>query len=296
MRIFLTGANGFLGSHLLRILKMEGKDDVVACAGPSSDRDGVGIEGNVIYIREDVSSLDFASRVAEETEPCDVIIHMAACLDMADTDRLLDANVCGTANIAKLASKWGVKKVVYLSSIPVIGRPICHPIDESHPISPATLYHATKLVGEAIVSACVAPADSVILRIPSPVGAGMNGHHFLARILGQCQAGEEVTLWGRGGRVQNYVDVRDICQAVCSAMRGRASGLYCIGGSSISNLELARLCIRMTGSKSDIRFQEGDPDEDLVWDVSYCKAKADFGYKPEHGLEDTIRWMMDEGR
>ncbi len=90
--------------------------------------------------------------------------------------------------------------------------------------------------------------------------------------------------------MQNYVDVRDIARAVELGLGSSASGVFNIAGArSISNLDLAKLCIQLTGSRSTIAFS-GAPDveEGLRWEISTARAHKAFGYTPAYSLEDSI--------
>lgn len=294
-RLFITGANGFIGKNLIEALKQIPEYEIVAGFGNTWEETTSRLTSGIECMKCDISEPQFASYVAGKVSKCDVIIHLAAYISMEQDDRLIAVNVNGALNIAKLANEWMVKKVIYISSIPVIGTPMIHPIDERHPLSPKTLYHATKLSGEYILQACCDKnIDVISLRIPSPIGVGMNKKNFLSLLLEKCKNNEEIILFGHGGRKQNYIDVRDICRAILAAILKDAKGNFCIGGTCISNEELAKMCVDLSDSKSEIIFRGIDEEEDNVWDISFDKVRKHLEYEPMYSLEDTIRWLLDQ--
>jgi UDP-glucose 4-epimerase len=229
----------------------------------------------------------------EAVHPCEAIIHAAAALSHdLDDPAIAITNCLGTQQILKLAAQWGSTQVVYFSSVPVIGRPRYHPIDEEHPVQPLTAYHASKLFGEHLMAIAErSVGKTVTLRLTSPAGSGTPEARILASFVRRALAGQPISILGRGTRRQNYVDVRDVALAVEASLLTGANGLYNIAAAeSISNLELARACIEECSSSSAIEFGPGaDPEEGIAWEVSIAKARRDFGYVPRFTVRDSIR-------
>lgn len=294
MRLLVTGANGFIGKHLIEYLRNIPEYTVTAVVGSSGTECLMQKESNVTYIKSDIAQESFVSTLFRQIEPCDVIIHLAACISGKNESELIGVNVTGTVHIAKLAALWEAKKVVYISSIPVIGHPMIHPVDEMHPLHPETLYHITKLTGEQILRVCCGQqAEVVSLRIPSPIGMGMNEKNFLSMLIEKCKNEDDIVLFGTGGRKQNYIDVRDVCRAIVQAVEKSADGIFCIGNTCVSNVELAKYCVELSGSRSKIVFEGTDAEEKDVWDISTDKAKQYLDYEPLYSIADTIGWILD---
>lgn len=279
MRILVTGGSGFVGASVIR--RLAGKHTVVGL----SRRESPGAHES---IRHDLS-VPGVQPILDATFPCEVIVHAAAQIDMNPLSReVVQTNTTGALNVLELASSWGAY-VIYLSSIQVIGFPHDLPVTEDHPTAPQTTYHATKLFGEHILAA--PGRNGVALRLTAPVGVTMPRNRILPVFAERAKSGEKLILAGRGGRRQDYVLVDDIADAVSNCLKARPTGVYNLGsGVSISNLELARLCVETLNSRSEIVFGSyPDPEENAEWDVSVEKAQRDFGYTPHPDLRHLIR-------
>ena len=106
---------------------------------------------------------------------------------------------------------------------------------------------------------------------------------------------EQLEMVGKGTRVQNYVDVRDVATAIELSLRSEANGVFNVGGAtSISNRHLAQMCIGCLNSNSAVHFSESvDPDDSIVWDVSSEAAAEVLDYWPAHGIQSSIRAVAE---
>ena len=244
------------------------------------------------YYSADISSQSIIEATAARIGSLDAVIHCAAHISYDDADsRLMAVNVVGTQNIITLAKRHGVSKLIYCSSLPVIGAPIMWPITEKHPLAPTTMYHVSKLAGEYVVKA--SGIKSVILRIPSPIGPGMNQKTFLPVVVSCCLNNIPIKLYGTGGRIQNYISVLDIARAVCLSLNSNVEGCFNLSGDSISNLSLAKMCREISFSHSEIIYTgEPDPADGQVWEVSGEKAAEQMGFIPSVGIADSIAALI----
>jgi nucleoside-diphosphate-sugar epimerase len=197
----------------------------------------------------------------------------------------------------ELARRWEVASFVFLSSLPVIGRPLQSPITERHPVDPPSAYHASKLYGERLLElARHGGTPAITLRLSAPVGPGMPDGRIMSVFVRRALAGDPLELSGQGTRAQDYVDVRDVAAAVTASLEKQAEGLLNVAsGRCVSNLELARRCVGLLGSTSEVRFTGiSDPDEGVRWEVSIQAAREQIGYVPECELEDSIAAVAGE--
>ncbi len=190
-------AAGFIGRYVVDALLQEGYE-VTALVRKKPKQ----FDDRVVAVEADICKEDIEQRTKGLVKKCGTLIHLAADLDMRGSDQTILTNCLGTYHVAGLAKAIGVKRFVYLSSIPVIGVPKDLPITELHPIEPKMLYHITKYAGEQIVRQELSESiQTVILRIPSPIGKGMNPNLYLSFLLRKCQKNETIELYGEGGKI-----------------------------------------------------------------------------------------------
>lgn len=290
MKILVTGSNGFIGSNVSRWLKERGHYVI-----------GLGRHANSLvdvdeYIQCDLNSDEVFDI---DCERLDALVHLAA--DMRKephTVTVVEANCTGTQRLLELCEEKQVPVFVQLSSLPVIGTPVEHPITEQHSLKPPTVYHATKLMQEYLANY----ADykhglrTVSFRISAPVGKGMNPKTIFPVFIDKALKGEDLVLLGEGSRKQSYVHVDDIAQAIYKAiLSDKAHGVYNLSSRNLlSNKELAEKIVEISESSSEIKFSgTEDVSDGVVWDVSLEKISADMGYEPEIGIEECICEMCE---
>lgn len=248
------------------------------------------------YISCDVDSEELANvfQTCMETAPIHAVVHLAA--DMRKEPygvEIVSHNCVGTQRLLELCEKYQVKSFVQVSSLPVIGKPMEHPITENHPLQPPTVYHATKVMEELLANY----ADyhhglrTVSFRISAPVGPRMNYRTIFPTFVKNAMENKELILSGRGTRKQSYVHVSDIAQAIYLALISEnAHGVYNLSSENLlSNYDLAKKCIEVLQSKSEIKFSgQDDYMDDYCWDVSLEKIQKDLGYEPKIGMEQAI--------
>jgi len=293
MDILITGSNGFIGREIARRLKGEGH---LIGLGRNPRNQCQDVDE---YICADLA--DSASLKELGKRKLEVIIHAAANLNMSsDSPQVLLDNCMGTYYLTRLAEQAGCKRFIYLSSLPVVGNPQPSSGKEGTGITemdlprPGTVYHVSKLTGEYLVSLLrEAGIRTVSLRIPSPIGKGMSDKTILSVFLRQATSNAPITLSGKGTRRQNYVDVRDIAEAIFRVFRAeRLSECYnIVSQDTISNVELAQRCIKAVGSDSEICFRGEDANDLVDWKADGSLAREELGFAPQYSLEETISWM-----
>lgn len=288
MKILITGSNGFIGSNLAEVL------------GKKNDIIGTGTRA------ESFSHVDayFQWNMAEEECPyekipgdIDIVIHAAACLDKDNmNEQVVATNCMGTYRVYQLARKLKVKTCFNLSSVPVIGVPKEHPITEKHPLNPLTMYHVTKLTSEYLLNQLLQEGIQVVnLRVPSPIAPGMPVKTILPIFMKQAVNVENIKIAGNGTRKQNYIDVRDIAYLIEQCLdKENISGTYCVGSTQVvSNYELAKLCVEVAESASEIVFT-GVEDllEGQVWDIDTSYAYEKLGFQQKYDIRESLKDIM----
>lgn len=286
MRVLVTGGTGFVGKAICSDLRANGHD--VVCLSRSAAETDSGSQ----RVFASLGSDGCVDRVLSNVDRCDAIVHAAACIDHSlDNPELVKTNCLGTQQLISVAANWKVRSVVYISGSAVIGEPNDSPISESHTTHPRTVYHASKLFGEHITLLLASEQTaSTSLRVSAPIGPGMPPNRMLSVFIRNALEGRPLTLWGKGTRRQNYVDVRDVAHAVQACLLHRPRGVFNVGGATaVSNRELAETCIRVLGSRSPVQFADKpDPADGQSWDMSIQAAGDAFAYRPQYDLESSI--------
>jgi nucleoside-diphosphate-sugar epimerase len=287
VKLLLTGGTGFIGRVALRHLSSRGHEVI------SVIRSTVTPAGPDQVVNATLGSDDAIETILKNCGRCEAIVHVAACINYDNLcPDLVRVNCVGMQQLLTIAQEWRVRHFVNISGITVLGRPLEHPITEEHPTAPRTTYHATKLFGEHLLElASNSQLAGVSLRVTAPVGPGMPAGRILSVFVQKAIENQPLLLSGRGTRRQNYVDVRDIADAIVGCLDHRPRGVYNLGGpSTLSNLQLAESCIRALDSNSTTGFT-GAPDQadDEVWDVSSDAAKTAFQYQPIHDIESSLK-------
>ena len=290
MNILVTGSNGFIGHNVCRWLRKQGCYVIGVGQRPESHADCDE------YIRCDLASQQTDTLLDNlNVDSIDALVHLAA--DMRHephTVQVVGNNCVATQRLLTLCENKKVPVFVQLSSLPVIGHiPTQHPITEAHPINPPTVYHVTKHTQELLADFATRKFGlrTVSFRISSPVGEGVNPKTIFPVFVRKAVQGETITLFGKGNREQTYVHVDDIAQAIYKAILAeKAQGVYNLSSHNrLSNYDLAKKCVEITGSSSQIVFS-GDPDplDNVVWDIVLDKIKNDMGYEPVVSIEEAI--------
>lgn len=294
MRVLVTGSNGFIGHHACAWLQERGVE-VIGLG--RSDQPKCQCDG---YIQCDLGSPEAAGILDSIDVPLDGVVHLAA--DMRHEPYAVDVvvtNCGGTQRLLEFCEAKGIPAFVQLSSLPVIGAPVEHPVTEAHPLKPPTVYHVTKHTQEMLAEYATYTFGlrTVSFRISSPIGEGVNPKTIFPVFIRQALAGEDITLLGSGTRQQTFIHVDDISQAIYRALTTDAQGVYNLASCNlVSNRDLATRCVELLDSDSSINFSGEDACDGQVWDVSIEKARRDMGYEPERDLDYLIVDLADSYR
>lgn len=266
-KVLLTGANGFIGVHLKEYLKKNGHE--------------------VISIsHNDLQCLNNAEQMecyCHNNNDIDAIVHLSANIDFNDNNALIiNDNVTLTYITLLLSQKLGVKKYIYTSSTGIYGQPVYNPIDEQHPIKCLSLYHQSKFLAEELIRYFYEKNNDfnyTIMRISSPLGYGLNRKTLITQFIENAIKGSDLILYGAGSRVQNYIDIRDICTAIKAALECKKSDIYnLVSGKSYSNREIAEICLKIFNSKSCLKYQGADEHDDEKWIYNSNKIQYELGW------------------
>lgn len=266
-RVLVTGADGFIGSHLTEMLaRRAGK--VRALAQYNSFNSWGWLEDTEVLpdievVTGDVRDPSFCNKM---TEGIDVVFHLAALIAIPYSyvapDSYVDTNVRGTLNICQAAMRNGCSRVIHTSTSEVYGTARHVPIDEEHPLQPQSPYSASKIGADAMAmsfhKAFELPVTTA--RPFNTYGPRQSARAIIPSMVSQIAAGHEVIKVGdlRPTRDLNYVT--DTCEgmvaiAECDATVGQTVNIG--SGSEISMSDLFTLIAEVMNAR--VRF-EVDPD------------------------------------
>jgi dTDP-glucose 4,6-dehydratase len=305
MRILVTGAAGFLGSHLCDRLLAEGHDVV------GMDNFVTGSERNLSHlatnprfslIRHDVSQyikLDGA---------LDGVLHFASPASPVDYLKLpiqtLKVGSLGTHNSLGLAKAKGARFLL-ASTSEVYGDPLVHPQPESYwgnvnPVGPRGVYDEAKRFAEAMTMAYQRyhGVDTRIVRIFNTYGPRMRPRdgRVVSNFIVQAVLGEPITIYGDGGQTRSFCYVSDLIEGIYRLFRSDRRDPTNIGNPrEFTVAELAKLVKEMTGSAAPIVFEALPTDDPKVRQPDIRIAREVLGWEPKvplsEGLTRTIEYF-----
>jgi len=299
MRCIVTGAAGFIGSHLVDALLAEGHsvlgiDDLSTgrtknLAAASANSAFQFLEKNI----RDLSKSDLA------LESCDWFFHLAGRADLVPSivnpEDYFQVNVEGTFRALQLAREFGVKRFLYAASSTCYGIPDTYPTPESTPCKPEHPYALTKLMGEEMVMHWyrVYQLPTVSLRLFNVYGprsrtTGAYGAVF-GVFLRQKLAGVPFTVVGDGSQTRDFTFVSDVASAFVATAKSNISGEIMNVGSG-HTYAVNRLVELLGGEKTTIPRRPGEPDCTFA---DTAKIRARVGWQPSVPLEQGVSCMLE---
>ena len=290
MRIVVTGAAGFLGTHIARRLVEDGHSVSGFDQNPISDP-------NVRALTGDLRDPKAVDAVVSGQE---AICHVGAIGDvyLAGEDPGLAAavNVTGSANVARAAARHEAR-VVFASTWEVYGHPIYEPIDEDHPCRPDHPYSITKLGGEQILLAAgrLRGFPVLALRLGTAYGTGLRPNSVFRLFIDRARRAEPIQIQGGGAQGRQFTHASDIAQAFSVACTSDLHGmpLNVVAPDTVSIKELAEMVV--SRYPTELTFgppRSGDVAPALV---SASRAREQLGWQPTVSFEQGLAELMDEG-
>jgi len=304
MRIVITGAAGFIGSHLSETLLDRGHEVVGIDNLSTGDLANIAhLSGrNFVFIKHNVTNYIHVDG------PVDVVFHWASPASPIDYLELpiptLKVGALGTHNALGLA-KAKQARFVLASTSEVYGDPLEHPQKESYwgnvnPVGPRGVYDEAKRFAEAITTAYhrYHGLDAKIVRIFNTYGPRMRiqDGRAVPNFIAQSLRGEDVTIFGSGAQTRSFCYVSDLVAGILKLMESNLNDPVNIGNPHEMSIEdMAKLIIKMTGSNSKIVMKPLPTDDPKVRKPDITRAKTLLGWEPkvplDQGLTSTIEYF-----
>ena len=305
MRILVTGAAGFIGSHICeRLLKEKhrviGMDNFIT--GSRQNISPFFGSKNFEFINHDVSNF------IEVSGKLDYVLHLASPASPIDYTRYpiqtLKVGSLGTHNALGLAKSKGASFLL-ASTSEVYGDPLVNPQTEEYwgnvnCIGPRGVYDEAKRFAEAIVMAYhrTHKLDTHIARIFNTYGPRMriNDGRAIPAFLEQALKNRDLTVFGDGTQTRSFGYISDLVEGLIRLMSSNYHEPVNLGNPrEMSILELAEKIINLTGSQSKIAFRPLPQDDPKVRKPDITKAEKILGWQPqmslEEGLKKTIKYF-----
>lgn len=295
MRVAVTGARGFLGRHVTRLLAERGHD--VSALGRGDD-------GRLRLLDADPSAT--APDLAALLDGQDALVHLAGrSVDSLDTplEAYLVPNVALTEQLAIAATAAGVGRLVFTSSRMVYPGHLTAPLREDCAEPADSFYGLSKRMAEEVLAlhGRRTGLTTVSLRVAQVVGDGDGGRGALPRLVEQALAGGPVTVNGAGAMVRDFVEVRDVARAIGLAVAAETVApdgqlVVNIGTGGFSVREMADEVVRQCGLPPEAVTSRAVEHEDTsVYRLDCARAEQALGWRPELGLAEMVRDRVDRG-
>jgi NAD dependent epimerase/dehydratase len=310
-RVLVTGADGFIGSHLVELLAgVSGR--VRALAQYNSFNEWGWLEGlpclsDLEIVTGDIRDAHFCQELVKDI---DVVFHLAALIPIPYSyrapDSYVETNIRGTLNLCQAARTAGVERFVQTSTSEVYGTAQYVPIDERHPLSPQSPYSATKIGADAIaLSFFHSFALPVVIARPfNTYGPRQSARAVIPTIITQIAAGSREVRLGELAATRDFTYVEDTCQGLLSVAQldGGSGEVFNIGSNhEISVEDLVALIGRVIGVPARAVVDAGrlrsGTSEVMRLRCDTTKLDRATAFRPAvplaEGLARTVRWFQD---
>lgn len=308
-KVLVTGADGFIGSHLTEALLSAGYQ-VRALSYYNSFNDWGWLEGinnpDLEVVSGDVRDPDFCRHI---TRGCSLVFHLAALIAIPYSyvapDSYVDTNIRGTLNMLQAARDCNVERIVVTSTSEVYGTALYVPIDENHPRQPQSPYSATKIGADALAKSFYNAFELpvVIARPFNTYGPRQSARAIIPTIITQIAAGHREIKVGDLTPTRDFNFVTDtaagfIALATAPGIEGREINIAT--GREVTMEETLHTIARLMGadikwitdperirpSKSEVRRLLGD--NKLITSLTDWRPRVSL----EEGLSKTIDWFV----
>ncbi len=307
-RALVTGGAGFLGSHLCEAIRARGWEVVAIDSLLTGRRENLGNledDAGFTFIEHDVT------QYVRVDGPVDAVLHFASPASPRDyleyPIKTLKVGSLGTHNTLGLAKDKGAQYLL-ASTSEIYGDPLVHPQPESYwgnvnPVGPRGVYDEAKRFAEAIALAYhrVHGVDVKIVRIFNTMGPRLRSGdgRVVSNFLNQAIDGKPLTVYGDGKQTRSFCYVADEVRGILGLLDSSWTGPMNIGNPDEFTIhELAELVLEVTGSRSEITFEELPVDDPIRRRPDISLARRELGWRPEvdlrEGLALTYDWYRRE--
>lgn len=310
-RVLVTGADGFMGSHLTDRLLAEGADVSIFVRGNS-------VNGSVKYtlknlagkekkfraiLTGDIGSHDSVPLIKKNAP--DYIFHLAADAYVPNSfehpREVMESNLWGTVNVLHAAKELPkIKRIVCTSSSEIYGTAQYAPIDEDHPLNPSSPYAASKVAADRTAYSYWNTYHMPIAIIrPFNTFGPRHTYDVIPKFIDLSLAGKTLTIHGDGLQTRDFTYVDDMIEAfLVMGHHPKAVGSVVNFGTGRDETikKTAQLILKATGSKSAVVHTDDRVAQVKRLICDYSLAKKLFGWRPrvsfEEGIRRNVEWVL----
>ena len=309
VRAVVTGAAGFLGSHLVEALRKRG-DDVVGVDSFSPyyevDRKRANLANAIsddgfTLVEADLNDLDLEALLAD----ADVVYHLAGQPGVRSSCGrefvvYLNHTVLATQRLLEAAKEATLRRFVIASSSSVYGQAERFPTHESDRVRPISPYGVTKLAAEHLCHLywTAFGVDCVILRYFTIFGPRQRPDMAFSRFIAAALDEQPVTIIGDGGQSRDFTYVADAVTAtIASGDEGVPDRIYNVaGGCQATVLEVVETLERLLDRRLDRHHLDAVPGDPRKTGADVSAARSDLGFKPSVSLEEGLSRQLEHTR
>lgn len=317
-KILVTGADGFIGSHLTEELIQQGYN-VKAFVLYNSFNSWGWLDSSPQYIKKEFEVFAGDVRdphgVKEAMRDCDVVLHLASLIAIPysyhSPDTYVDTNIKGTLNILQAARELGVSKVVHTSTSEVYGTARYVPINEEHPLQGQSPYSASKIGADQMALSFYRSFDTpvAIIRPFNTYGPRQSARAVIPTIITQLASGKKKIKLGALSPTRDFNYVKDTVNGFISVMSSEKSigevinigSNYEVSIGETANLIAEAMGVNIEIESDEIRLRPEKSEVERLW-ADNQKAKELLNWEPlyggkeglKRGLKKTADWFMDK--
>jgi UDP-glucose 4-epimerase len=293
MKIFMTGATGFIGSHVAYRLLQAGHELVVIARNPEKTPS----LSNHPRVRRVQATLSEYALIREQLEGCEACVHVA--LGWGDTPvSMLETDTRATVSLLEACAQRGVKHFIYTSSTAALGG-FWSRMSEADPTRPSDYYGATKAASEAYVMAvgaktsmrCNVIRPGYTFGNPVVEGAPTQPDQRFNDIALRAASGQDIRLKkGDGTQFVWAGDLARLYQAVLDSNRSREV-YFGLATPFVSWQAVAEEAVRLTGSKSKV-IVEGEPGSPCLFDLSKIREHFGLEFSSAEHITSHLKYLI----
>jgi len=317
MKIFVSGGDGFIGSHVLEVLVSRGHQVTALCQYNSFNSHGWvdhlprDVRKQLLVVSGDIRDAGFVLHAVQGHQR---VLHLAALIGIPHSyvapSSYLETNAVGTLNVLEACKAAGVERLIHTSTSEVYGSAEYVPIDERHPLVGQSPYSASKIAADQLAysywSSFGLPVTTI--RPFNTYGPRQSQRAFIPSVIVQLLARNPELKLGSLAPTRDLTFVKDTARGfadVLESNQGAGETFNMGSGFEISMGEVVKMLSEISGHKprvsvDEVRVRPAASEVERLWSDS-SKMTNSFGWKPEfagndglyRGLEGTYRWLRD---